>query len=329
VNYRITPDKEACINDRKSFVEILYYISSYFWKNICNDKIGGKPMKDHMHYSNDNKYIPVTSIMSGVGQAVTRDIYCFPIQVVNVCFIEDPATEHGWTLVDAGMPKSADNILAEVKKRFGSDVRPNAIVLTHGHFDHVGAIVDLVKHWDVPVYAHEQELPYLTGQKSYPEPDPTVEGGLVAKMSPYFPNEPVDLGEHVRALPSDGSVPGMPDWKWIHTPGHSPGHVSFFRAQDRSLIVGDAFVTVKQESLYKVLVQEQEISGPPRYLTTDWNAAWESVRKLEELKPSVAVTGHGIPMAGEELRGNLAMLVQDFEKIAIPDHGRYVDGGEH
>lgn len=79
----------------------------------------------------------------------------------------------------------------------------------------------------MPVYAHELEIPYLTGQKSYPDTDPTVEGGLVARISPYFPNEPINLGQHVKPLPNDGSVPILKEWQWIHTPGHSPGHVSF------------------------------------------------------------------------------------------------------
>ncbi|HEX6981628.1 MAG TPA: MBL fold metallo-hydrolase [Balneolaceae bacterium] len=209
--------------------------------------------------------------------------------------------------------------------RFGKNSRPNAIILTHGHFDHVGAIIELVKHWNIPVYAHELELPFLTGKKSYSEPDATVEGGMVAKMSPLFPNEPVNLGDNVEGLPADGVVPAMPEFRWIHTPGHSPGHVSLFRKKDRALIVGDAFVTVKQESLYKVVTQEQEISGPPRYLTTDWDAARKSVMRLEALQPTVAVTGHGLPMAGELLSKSLQKLVQNFDEIAVPDHGKYVD----
>ncbi|MBB6454737.1 glyoxylase-like metal-dependent hydrolase (beta-lactamase superfamily II) [Salirhabdus euzebyi] len=283
-------------------------------------------MKDEMKYSDDNRFIPVTSLTSKIGQEVARDIYCLPIQVVNLCFVGDK--EHGWTLVDAGMPRSADDILTAAKERFG-DVPPKAIVLTHGHFDHIGAVVELVEYWNVPVYAHELEIPYLTGQKSYPEPDPTVEGGLVAKMSPYFPNEPINLGNHVEKLPTDGTVPEMPEWKWIHTPGHTPGHVSFYREQDGALIVGDAFITVKQDSLFKVLVQEQEISGPPRYLTPDWDTAWDSVRKLQKLNPTIAVTGHGLPMTGETLATSLEKLVNNFDEIAIPDYGKYINKKEH
>lgn len=157
----------------------------------------------------------------------------------------------------------------------------------------------MVNEWNVPVYAHELEIPYLTGQKSYPEPDATVEGGMVAKMSPLFPNEPINLGKHVEGLPEDGSVPHLPAFRWIHTTGHAEGHVSLFREGDKVLLAGDAFVTVKQDSLYKVFTQEQEISGPPRYLTPDWEASEQSVKKLAQLHPTIAVTGHGLPLSGE------------------------------
>lgn len=277
-----------------------------------------------MSYGSDYRYIPATSRKSGEGEEVLDDLFCQTIQIVNIALVGRPGTGR-FVLVDAGMSDSANEIISVTEDRFGKNSRPEAIILTHGHFDHVGASIELVKHWNVPVYAHELELPFLTGKKSYPKPDPTVEGGLVAKLSPLFPNEPVNLGDHVKKLPADGTVPGLPDFRWIHTPGHSPGHVSLFRKADRALIAGDAFVTVKQESLYKVVTQEQEISGPPRYLTTDWDAAEKSVDRLEALQPTVAITGHGLPMVGEKLSKSLRKLVDNFDEIAVPDHGRYVD----
>lgn len=285
-------------------------------------------MEKEMSYGSDYKYIPATSIGSGIGIEVLPDLYNHTVQIVNFQLVGHPETKD-FVLIDAGMPNSADEIIGATEERFGSDARPKAIILTHGHFDHIGAVIELVKYWEVPVYAHELEMPFLTGKMSYPEPDPTVEGGMVAKMSPMFPIEPINLGDRVEQLPTDGTIPYMPGFKWIHTPGHTPGHVSFFRESDRTLIAGDAFVTVKQEYLYKVLTQEQEISGPPRYLTTDWKAAKESVMKLEALKPSVAVTGHGLPMAGDLLSESLERLVREFDTIALPDYGKYVDGKLH
>lgn len=280
-------------------------------------------MDQELSYGNDYKFIPATSINNGLGIEALPDLYSYTIQIVNFCLVGHPETKD-FVLVDAGMPGSSEDIIAVTEERFGSNSRPKAIILTHGHFDHVGGIIELIKHWNIPVYAHELELPYLKGEKSYPEPDPTVEGGLIAKLSPYFPNEPIDLGDKIQALPSDGQVPFMKGFHWIETPGHTPGHVSFFRREDRALIVGDTFVNVKQEYLYKVFTQEQEISGPPRYLTPDWDAAYESVKKLAALEPSVAVTGHGLPIEGDRLTNGLEKLVNDFYTIAVPKHGKYV-----
>lgn len=285
-------------------------------------------MDKEMSYGSDYKFIPATSIGSGVGIQVLPDLFSYTIQIVNICFVGNPDNGE-FVLVDAGMTGSADEIIEAAEERFGEGCRPKAIILTHGHFDHVGAIIELVNHWQVPVYAHEIELPYLVGQKSYPEPDPSVEGGMVAKMSPLFPNEPINLGNHVEKLPPDGSVPHMPGFRWIHTPGHTPGHVSFFRDEDRALIAGDAFINVKQDSLYKVMTQEEEVNGPPRYFTTDWRAAWDSVKKLAELNPSAAITGHGAPLAGEVLTSGLERLVNNFDSLAIPDYGKYMDGNIH
>lgn len=280
-------------------------------------------MNHDMSYGNDYHFIPATSMQSGKGIEVSPDLYQHTIQIVNVIFYGKPNLED-FVLIDAGMPNSANEIISLSKKRFGMNSRPKAIILTHGHFDHVGAIIDLVQYWNVPVYAHSLEMPFLTGQKSYERPDTTVEGGLVAKMSSIFPIEPINLGDHLYTLPDDGSVPHMPGFQWIHTPGHTPGHVSLFRDADRTLIVGDAFVTVKQDSLYKVLTQKLEVCGPPRYLTTDWQKAWDSVKHLESLLPSRAVTGHGMPISGEELTINLKHLAENFQSIAVPDYGLYI-----
>ncbi|MFB4164934.1 MBL fold metallo-hydrolase [Alteribacillus sp. JSM 102045] len=272
----------------------------------------------------EDKLIPVTSVTNGLGQTVADNLYCFTNQVVNLCFYEFPGRSKEWVLIDAGMPKSAEIIRETADQHFGKNHTPQAIILTHGHFDHVGAVEELAEIWKVPVYAHEQEMPYLTGAKDYPEPDTSVEGGFVAKMSRMFPNEGIDLGEKVQTLPEDGTVPEMEGWCWVHTPGHTPGHISFFHEEDRTLIAGDAFVTVKQEYLYKVMMQKKEISGPPRYLTTDWEAARASVEQLKDLDPQLAVTGHGLPMEGTELKQALETLVQRFDDIAIPDHGKFV-----
>lgn len=227
-------------------------------------------------------------------------------------------------LIDSGLQGCASTVIDTAEERFGKGAAPQAIILTHGHFDHVGAFPELFDYWDVPVYAHRLELPHLTGQADYPPPDPTVGKGVMALLSFTYPNKAIDLGSRVQALPEDESVPHMPSWRWIHIPGHAPGHVSLFRESDRCLIVGDAFVTVKQESLYAVATQEQEVHGPPAYFKPDWEAARRSVERLAALQPAIAATGHGVPMSGERLTHELEKLVREFDEVAVPDQGRYV-----
>jgi glyoxylase-like metal-dependent hydrolase (beta-lactamase superfamily II) len=119
-------------------------------------------------------------------------------------------------------------------------------------------------------------------------------------------------------------VPGMPGWQWVHTPGHTPGHISLFRQADHAMIAGDAFVTVRADSLYKVLTQAREVNGPPRYLTTNWQQAFESVVCLTALQPNLAITGHGQSMSGHELSTGLSRLIMDFQEMAVPSHGKFV-----
>ena len=141
--------------------------------------------------------------------------------------------------------------------------------------------------------------------------------------SRLFPASPIDLGDRVQALPTDGEVPGMQGWRWIHTPGHTPGHVSFYRESDGVLIVGDAFVTQKQESMLGVISHKQGVFRPPAYFTPDWQAARRSVEDLARLRPQVVATGHGIPMDGEEMRRQLEDLADHFGAY-MPNDGRYV-----
>ncbi|MBN8908594.1 MAG: MBL fold metallo-hydrolase, partial [Rhodospirillales bacterium] len=223
-----------------------------------------------------------SSVVDDIAEHNTRevasDLASKRLAIVNAILVGPKGAGGGdWVLVDTGVMGTTGVLLGTVEARFGPGARPAAIVMTHGHFDHVGGLEQLAAQWDVPVYAHPLEHPYLDGTRSYQPPDPSVGGGLMARIASLYPRGPVNVGRWLRALPEDGSIPLMPGWRWLHTPGHTEGHVSFWRETDRSLIAGDAFITTAQESAYAVAVQAPELHGPPMYFTPDWSAARQSV----------------------------------------------------
>lgn len=257
-------------------------------------------------------------------QEVRPDVTRLLLLLVNAYILGERGGP--WVLVDAGIPGFGKTILRLAEERQGRP--PEAVILTHGHFDHVGSLAALLEEWDVPVYAHPLELPYLNGQSAYPPPDSGSGLGLMTLTSPLLPAGPFDFRPNVRPLPADnqngGDVPGAPGWRWLPTPGHAPGHVSLWREGDRTLIAGDAFVTTAQESGFSALSQfPTEVRRPPAYYTPDWDAARASVRRLADLRPALAATGHGTPMWGELMRAELDMLADHFNLVARPRNGRY------
>jgi glyoxylase-like metal-dependent hydrolase (beta-lactamase superfamily II) len=274
-------------------------------------------MKKQIVLPESSVVLSTKGLEQGQSYPLNEDVFFSLLVMVNLVFIGSGKTNR-WLLVDTGISGMEDHIIHAAEDRFGRGTRPAAILLTHGHFDHVGSIQALLRHWNVPVYAHSLEFPYLTGAARYPQPD-TSAPGLFSKLSRFYPRDPIDLSPHLRELPDDGSIPGFLEWRWIHTPGHTPGHISLWRERDRTLVAGDAFITTGQESAYAVLMQRPELHGPPMYFTADWNAAADSVARLAKLKPEQAITGHGPPVAGPEFTGALTALADNFFEVAVPD----------
>src|SRR4051812_10971302 len=76
---------------------------------------------------------------------------------VNVFMIQE-GEKKNWVLVDAGLKTTAGKIKRMAASLFGKESKPKCIILTHGHFDHVGSLLKLATEWEVPVYAHYLEL---------------------------------------------------------------------------------------------------------------------------------------------------------------------------
>ncbi len=248
-------------------------------------------------------------------EAVAERVERLPILFVNAYAVSN--ADGSWVLIDTGVPGAHVYLRPAVLKLFGRS--PSAIILTHGHFDHAGSAFELADGWDVPIYAHTEELPFLTGRSDYAPGDSSM-GGAIAQMARLFPSTGYNFGRLISALPADGSVPYLPGWQWIHTPGHTPGHVSFWREADRTLLAGDAFATMDMDSWAAHLTHSRELGRSPVPFVADWDAAEESVRHLAELRPQAIGAGHGRAMQGADLAEALAAFAQQPQR---PEYGRY------
>jgi len=191
------------------------------------------------------------------------------IVFVNVFGIRN--ADDSWTLIDAGIPGSTSRILHWAEERFAS--APNAIVLTHGHFDHVGAADELSKEWGVPIYAHPLEFPYLTGEKEYPAPNVGAGGGLMSLLSPIYPRGPIDVSGRLKALPAlagNLSVAELPSWQLLQTPGNDAQIKDRLDAlakleattradQAKAMDAIDELLDVRQRARFRLLEQQLEL----------------------------------------------------------------------
>ena len=209
-----------------------------------------------------------------------------------------------------------DWIERAARSLLGDSARPSAILLTHCHPDHSGAARYLAGLWSCPVYMHPGELPIANGdfaamQASAGPLDRYVVlpfMRLVGKRRREEILAASRLGDVGRTIDLGGVVPSLPGWECIATPGHTPGHVAYFRRQDRVLVSGDALATFKINSVWGLLLARDGLSGPPWYTTWNRDAARRSIRILAGLNPYVLAGGHGKPLVG----GQTAALLRSF-----------------
>ena len=153
------------------------------------------------------------------GQLLLERFTVGPLQ--ENCYLLGGAGSDTAVLVDPG--DEAEVLAAGVSR---SSRRLEAILLTHAHFDHVGAVADLLDRFQVPVYLHpadRQLLEYASFAAN--------QWGLSIRQPPL---RTVEL-KHEQRLELAGLSLAC-----LHTPGHAPGHIAFYSAQERLLVAGDA-----------------------------------------------------------------------------------------
>ena len=257
---------------------------------------------------------------SAIAREIAPDVLCIGPRGRTQTDIYFVRSGSSWVLIDAGWAKDGPSIKKAAESEFGADTRPASILLTHFHPDHAGSALELARIWNCPVYVHPDELRLANGDfaaiAEYAGPlDHWVVVPLMRAMGRRRREAMLarsSLSDVSRQFVPNAEVPDLPGWECIPTPGHTPGHVSFFRASDRVLITGDAVVTLRLNSVSGLLLQRQGLSGPPRYTSWSWRAAKESVTALARLEPNVLAGGHGTPMTGTGVAGALRAFADRF-----------------
>jgi hydroxyacylglutathione hydrolase len=194
----------------------------------------------------------------------------FPPNGINVYLLED-------VVVDAATRRAGRRIMRQLR---GHDVSAHA--LTHAHSDHQGASRELCEKLGVPFWVSESDADAAERPELILERQPDRAINRLVWKAWAGPGHPVD-----RLLREGDDVAGF---KVLETPGHSAGHVAYWRESDRVLVAGDVLNNMD------VATGLPGLREPKTYFTPDPARNRESARLLALLEPSLVLFGHGAPL---------------------------------
>ena len=206
-------------------------------------------------------------------QQLAEDVYQLkgqPKNAINVYVIGD-------VLIDAATRQGEKRIMRQIADRTIS-----AHALTHAHPDHQGSSHAICEQLGIPLWCGQGDVPAMETVGGMV--DPKAPAWLNKLRERYWSGPPHPVA---RALKEGDEVAGF---TVLETPGHSRGHVAYWRESDRVLIVGDVLTNVN------VMMGIPGLDTPPDPFTPDPARNRASARRLAELKPALACFGHGAPL---------------------------------
>ncbi|GGE55452.1 hydrolase [Pullulanibacillus camelliae] len=193
-------------------------------------------------------------------------------------------------LIDTGMPGQVEAIREAMNQAGIPFEKLNKIILTHQDIDHIGSLPALLDQssQNIEVYAHEKDVPYIQGEKPLIKFDPE-------QMAKRFDSLPEEQRNQARALfakapqahvdtvlKDDDVLPFCGGITVIFTPGHTPGHISLYLNESKTLVTGDAFVS-----------ENGKVVGPNVQVTPDMAAATQSLKKFVNFDVENIICYHG------------------------------------
>ena len=191
--------------------------------------------------------------------------------VINAYLVED-------VLIDAATRHSGKRILRDLE---GHEIKAHA--LTHAHPDHQGASHQVCEALGIPFWCPEGDVAAAENPDLIKQLQPSHPVANFFRFSFVGPGHRVD-----RALKEGDEVGGF---RVIATPGHSAGHVAFWRESDRVLVIGDVLTNMDQ------LTGRPGLREPKTYLTPDPVQNRRSAKGLAKLEPELVLFGHGKPLS--------------------------------
>jgi glyoxylase-like metal-dependent hydrolase (beta-lactamase superfamily II) len=203
---------------------------------------------------------------------LAEDLYLlggFPPYAINVYVVGD-------VLVDAGSRHAAKRIQRQLKGR-----TVTAHALTHAHADHQGSSHEVCESRGIPLWCGELDAEAVEDGRIRERMPAHPINSLIARV---FPGPPHPVARRLR----EGDVVG--GFEVLDTPGHSAGHISFWRPADRALLCGDVFNNMH------VITAVPGLHEPPAFFSPDPVRNRESMRRLAALEPELVCFGHGAPL---------------------------------
>ena len=205
-------------------------------------------------------------------QMVARDVYQLPLAPrsgVNAYLVGD-------VLVDSGFALHFKGLLRATASR-----TIHAHALTHAHADHAGGSKRLQATLGVPIWVGAGDADVLRSGEAEPGDVPFGRSALKSYMR--FPGAEPDRELREGDELSAGFVA-------LETPGHSPGHLAYWREEDGTLICGDVFFNMS------LATTAAGLHTPPGFFTPDPAQNRQSARRLATLQPKLVLFGHGPPL---------------------------------